>query len=32
MSGWTLIGLAMVAAGALLNAPGLLLVGGLTLL
>ena len=32
MSGWTLIGLAMVAAGALLGAPGLLLIGGLTLL
>ena len=32
MSGWTLIGLGMVAAGALLSAPGLLLVGGLTLL
>ena len=32
MSGWSLIGLAMVAAGALLGAPGLLLIGGLTLL
>jgi len=32
MSGWTLVGLAMVVAGALLGAPGLLLIGGLTLL
>lgn len=32
MSGWSLVGLAMVAAGAVLGAPGLLLVGGLTLL
>ena len=32
MSGWSLIGLAMVIAGALLGAPGLLLIGGLTLL
>lgn len=32
MSGWTLLGLAMVVAGALLSAPGLLLIGGLTLL
>ena len=32
MSGWTLIGLAMVVAGAVLGAPGLLLIGGLTLL
>lgn len=32
MSGWSLLGLAMVAAGAVLGAPGLLLVGGLTLL
>jgi uncharacterized protein (DUF58 family) len=32
MGGWTLIGLAMIAAGALLGAPGLLLIGGLTLL
>ncbi|MGH2401780.1 MAG: DUF58 domain-containing protein, partial [Candidatus Limnocylindria bacterium] len=32
MSGWTLVGLAMIVAGALLGAPGLLLIGGLTLL
>ncbi len=32
MGGWTLLGLAMVIAGALLGAPGLLLIGGLTLL
>lgn len=32
MGGWTLVGLAMMAAGGLLGAPGLLLVGGLTLL
>jgi uncharacterized protein (DUF58 family) len=32
MGGWTLLGLAMVAAGALLSTPGLLLIGGLTLL
>ena len=32
MSGWNLIGLSMVAAGAMLSAPGLLLIGGLTLL
>lgn len=32
MGGWTLVGLAMFAAGGLLGAPGLLLVGGLTLL
>ncbi|MCA1572067.1 MAG: DUF58 domain-containing protein [Chloroflexi bacterium] len=32
MSGWTLVGLAMIAAGGLLGAPGLLLIGGLTLL
>ena len=32
MSGWTLVGLGLVAGGALLAAPGLLLVGGLTLL
>ena len=32
MSGWTLVGIAMVIAGALLGAPGLLLVGGLTIL
>ncbi|MGH2417055.1 MAG: DUF58 domain-containing protein [Candidatus Limnocylindria bacterium] len=32
MSGWSMIGLAMVAAGAVLGAPGLLLIGGLTLL
>ncbi len=32
MNGWTLIGLSMLAAGALLGAPGLLLVGALTLL
>ena len=32
MSGWTLVGLTMVIAGALLGAPGLLLIGGLTLL
>ncbi|MDQ3691780.1 MAG: DUF58 domain-containing protein [Chloroflexota bacterium] len=32
MSGWTLVGMAMVIAGALLGAPGLLLIGGLTLL
>jgi uncharacterized protein (DUF58 family) len=32
MGGWLLIGLAMIAAGAFLGAPGLLLIGGLTLL
>lgn len=32
MSGWTLVGLGLVAGGALLAAPGLLLIGGLTLL
>ncbi len=32
MNGWTLIGLSMVVAGAVLGAPGLLLIGGLTLL
>lgn len=32
ISGWVLVGLAMIAAGALLGAPGLLLVGGLTIL
>lgn len=32
MGGWVLIGLALVAAGALLATPGLVLVGGLTLL
>ena len=32
MNGWTLVGLAMLIAGALLGAPGLLLIGGLTLL
>ncbi|MEO5986461.1 MAG: DUF58 domain-containing protein [Candidatus Limnocylindria bacterium] len=32
MSGWTVVGLAMVVLGAVLGAPGLLLVGGLTLL
>ena len=32
MSGWTLVGLAMLVAGALLGVPGLLLIGGLTLL
>jgi len=32
MGGWTVVGLAMIAAGALLGAPGLLLIGGLTLL
>ena len=32
MSGWVLIGLALVAAGALLGTPGLVLIGGLTLL
>ena len=32
MGGWTLVGLGMVLAGALLGAPGLLLIGGLTLL
>ncbi len=32
MSGWTIVGLAMVVLGASLGAPGLLLVGGLTLL
>jgi len=32
MSGWSLVGLAMVAAGALLGTPGLLLIGGLTIL
>lgn len=32
MGGWTLLGLAMVVAGAILGTPGLLLIGGLTLL
>ena len=32
MSGWTVLGLGMLVAGALLGAPGLLLIGGLTLL
>ncbi|MGH2429924.1 MAG: DUF58 domain-containing protein [Candidatus Limnocylindria bacterium] len=32
MSGWTLVGLGMAVAGALLGAPGLILVGGLTVL
>ncbi|MGQ0609166.1 MAG: DUF58 domain-containing protein [Chloroflexota bacterium] len=32
MSGWTLVGIAMVIAGALLGVPGLLLIGGLTIL
>ncbi|MGI8999054.1 MAG: DUF58 domain-containing protein [Candidatus Limnocylindria bacterium] len=32
MSGWTLISLAMLITGALLGVPGLLLIGGLTLL
>ncbi len=32
MSGWTLIGVAMIIGGAALGAPGLLLIGGLTLL
>lgn len=32
MSGWTLLGVAMLLVGAALNAPGLLLIGGLTLL
>ncbi|HEX7068565.1 MAG TPA: hypothetical protein VF295_10275, partial [Candidatus Limnocylindria bacterium] len=32
MSGWTLLGLAMLLVGAALSAPGLLLIGGLTLL
>lgn len=32
MSGWSFVGLGLVAAGALLGAPGLVLVGGLTLL
>ena len=32
MSRWTLLGLAMIVVGAALGAPGLLLVGGLTLL
>ena len=32
MSGWTLLGTAMLLVGAALNAPGLLLIGGLTLL
>lgn len=32
MSGWTLLGLALVAIGGAIGAPGLLLVGGLTLL
>ncbi len=31
MNGWTVIGIAMVVAGAVFAAPGLLLVGGLTL-
>ena len=32
MSGWALVGLAMLVAGALTGAPGLMLIGGLTLL
>ena len=32
MSGWTLIGLGLAVSGALLGAPGLILVGGLTVL
>lgn len=32
MGGWGLIGLAMIMAGALLGAPGLVLIGGLTIL
>lgn len=32
MSGWSLLGLALVAGGAVLGAPGLLLIGALTLL
>jgi uncharacterized protein (DUF58 family) len=32
MSGWTILGLAMIVVGAALSAPGLLLIGGLTLL
>jgi uncharacterized protein (DUF58 family) len=32
MSGWTLVGLVLVVGGALLGAPGIILVGGLTLL
>lgn len=32
MSGWTLLGIAMLLVGAALAAPGLLLIGGLTLL
>jgi len=32
VSGWTLVGLAMVIVGAAIGAPGLLLIGGLTLL
>lgn len=32
MSGWTLLGVAMLLVGAALSAPGLLLIGGLTLL
>jgi hypothetical protein len=32
VSGWTLLGLAMLLVGAALSAPGLLLIGGLTLL
>jgi uncharacterized protein (DUF58 family) len=32
VSGWTLLGLAMLLVGAALNTPGLLLIGGLTLL
>ncbi|MGH2445190.1 MAG: DUF58 domain-containing protein [Candidatus Limnocylindria bacterium] len=32
MTGWTLVGLSMIAVGALVGAPGLVLVGGLTLL
>jgi uncharacterized protein (DUF58 family) len=31
MSGWTLVGLALLAGGALLGAPGLILVGALTI-
>ncbi|MGI8657331.1 MAG: DUF58 domain-containing protein [Candidatus Limnocylindria bacterium] len=32
MNGWTLLGVTMIVAGAVLGAPGFLLVGGLTLL
>ena len=32
MSGWTLVGVAMILVGAAVGAPGLLLIGGLTLL